>query len=168
MDRVAPNNNAWRAILFGGFAAGLADFLFASIRRAQNGGAWTDPWRGVAGALIGQSARDGGSEMVVLGAALHFFICLAAAAMLYLVVRRVAWIPRQWLVLGVLYGLAFLAVMNWVVCPLSLIGHPIYKWEKMYEHAFWHVVLVGLPTAWFISRSLPRLENARVGTQGAH
>jgi hypothetical protein len=149
-----PNNSAWRPILLGGFSAGLADFLFASIKRATSGGAWSDPWKGVAGSLIGQAARDGGGEMVLLGAALHFFICFAAAAMLYFIVRRVTWIPRQWLVLGVLYGLAFLVVMNWVVCPLSLIGHPIYKWENMHVTAFWHIVLVGLPTAWFVSRSL--------------
>jgi hypothetical protein len=148
------NNRALRAILLGGFSAGLADFLFASIKRTMDGGEWTNVWKGVAGCLIGQAARDGGFEMVGLGAALHFFICLAAAAMLYFIVRRVAFVPRQWLVLGVLYGLAFLVVMNWVVCPLSLIGHPIYKWENMHVTAFWHIVLVGLPTAWFVSRGL--------------
>jgi len=147
-----PNNPAWRPILLGGFFAGLADFLFASIKRTLNGGAWSDPWKGVAGSLIGKN--DGGSDIAALGIGLHFFICFAAAAMLYFLVKRVNWIPRQWLVLGVLYGLAFLVVMNWVVCPLSLIGHPIYKWENMHETAFWHVVLVGLPTAWFVSRAL--------------
>ena len=148
------NNKPWRLVLLGGFVAGLADFLFASIKRTLNGGLWTDPWKGVAGCLVGKGSGLGDNGMVVLGAALHFFICLTAAAMLYFIVKRVAWIPRQWLVLGVLYGLAFLVVMNWVVCPLSLIGHPIYKWENMHEHAFWHIVLVGLPTSWFVTRAL--------------
>src|SRR5262245_28966754 len=106
------NNSAWRPILLGGFSAGLADFLFASIKKSIEGGSWLEMWKGVAGALLGQAARDGGIEMSLAGIALHFFICLAAAALLYLLVSRVRWVPRQWLVLGVLYGLAFLAVMN--------------------------------------------------------
>lgn len=148
------NNRPWRLVLFGGFIAGLADFLFASIQRVLKDGAWSDPWKGVAGCLVGKDSGLGDTSMIVLGAALHFFICLTAAAMLYVIVKRVAWIPRQWLVLGVIYGLVFLAVMNWIVCPLSLIGHPLYKWEDMHVHAFWHIVLVGLPTSWFVTRAL--------------
>jgi hypothetical protein len=77
-----------------------------------------------------------------------------ATALLYLLVSRVKWIPRQWLVLAVLYGIAFLLVMNYVILPMSAIGVSIYKPESLPLNAFWHILLVGLPTAWFVTRAL--------------
>jgi hypothetical protein len=153
----APSNNksaALRGILLGGFFAGLADFIYPSVSTALAGNPWTRPWKGVASGLVGQAARDGGFEMVALGAALHWFICLSAAALLYLIVSRVKWLPRQWIILGILHGIAVLLVMNYVILPLSAIGRSIYPLEQLHIHAFWHIVLVGLPTAFFVSRAL--------------
>jgi hypothetical protein len=85
---------------------------------------------------------------------LHFFICLVASALLYFIASRVKWLPRQWIVLGILDGIAFLAAMNYVILPLSAIGRGIYPLENMHVTAFVHILLVGWPTAFFISRAL--------------
>jgi hypothetical protein len=69
-------------------------------------------------------------------------------------VSRVKFVPRQWGWLGILYGIAFLLTMNYVILPLSAIGHGIYPLEQLHIHAFWHIVLVGLPTAFFVTRAL--------------
>jgi len=148
------NYYARNMVLLAGFTAGLADFLFASITRTMNGGAWTDPWKGVAGCLIGPAVRQGGFEMVLLGAALHFFICFAAAAMLYFILKKAPALPRQWLLVAVVYGIVFMLVMNYVVAPLSFARRSIYPVETLPINAFWHIVLVGLPTAWFVTRAL--------------
>jgi hypothetical protein len=148
------NNPALRGILLGGFFAGLADFIYPTVRTVMSGGPWTRPWKGVASGLLGQTARDGGMEMVALGAALHWFICLGAAAILYFVVSRVKWLPRQWYALAVIHGIAVLLTMNYVILPLSQIGRGIYPLESLHIHAFWHIVLVGLPTGFFVSRAL--------------
>ena len=79
---------------------GLADWIYPTVKTVMAGGSWMRPWKGVAGGLLGQAARDGGIGMVVLGTALHFFICIVAAAMLYFVVSRVKWLPRNWMLLG--------------------------------------------------------------------
>src|SRR5690349_9265763 len=113
-----------------------------------------DPWKGVAGCLIGPAARDGGFGIVLLGAALHFFICFVAAALLYLILKKAPALPRQWLLVAVGYGVVFLLVMNYVVAPLSLARRSIYPVETLPINAFWHIVLVGLPTAWFVTRAL--------------
>jgi len=160
-----PNNPAVRGILLGGFCAGLADFIYPTVRTVMSGGEWTRPWKGVAGGLVGQAARDGGMEMVVLGAALHFFICFSGAALLYLLVSRVKFLPRQWVVLGTLYGIAVLLTMNYVILPLSAIGRGIYPLEQLHIHAFWHIVLVGLPTAFFVTRAV--LSGSRATVSGA-
>jgi hypothetical protein len=147
-------NHALRGILLGGFFAGLADFIYPTVKTVINGGPWVRPWKGVASGLLGQAARDGGLEMVLLGAALHWFICISAAAILYFVASRVKFIPRQWILLGIIHGLAVLLVMNYVILPLSAIGQGIYPLATLHISAFWHIVLVGLPTAFFVSRAL--------------
>ena len=147
-------NPAFRGVLLGGFFAGLADFIYPTVKTVMAGNSWMQPWKGVAGGLLGQTARDGGVEMAVLGAALHWFICFGAAAVLYLVVSRVKWLPRQWLILAVIHGVAVLLVMNYVILPLSAIGRGIYPLERLHIAAFWHIVLVGLPTGFFVSRAL--------------
>jgi len=143
-----------RGILLGGVLAGLADTIYPTVKTLMAGKPWFTPWKGVASGLLGQTARDGGMEMVALGLALHYFICISAAALLYLLVSRVKFVPRQWIVLGVLYGIAFLLTMNYVILPLSAIGRGIYPLEQLHVHAFWHIVLVGLPTAFFVTRAL--------------
>ncbi len=147
-------SQAWRYVLLGGALAGLADFIYPTVKTVMAGKSWMQPWKGVASGLLGQRARDGGLEMVVLGAALHWFICISAAALLYFIVSRVKWPPRQWFALGCIHGVAVLLAMNYVILPLSAIGRGIYPLEQLHIHAFWHILLVGLPTAFFVSRAL--------------
>jgi len=154
------NRAAIRGILLGGFFAGLADFIYPTVKSLLAGNPWTQPWIGVASGLLGTAAREGGMEMVVLGAALHWFICISAAALLYLIVSRVKFLPRQWIVLGIIHGIAVLLVMNYVILPLSQIGRGIYPLAQLHVHAFWHIVLVGLPTAFFVSRTLGKPQSA--------
>jgi hypothetical protein len=145
-----------RGILLGGFCAGLADTIYPTVKTVMAGGEWFRPWKGVASGLLGSAAREGGMEMVALGLALHYFICISGAALLYLLASRVKFVPRQWIVLGVLYGIAVLLTMNYVILPLSAIGRGIYPLEQLHIHAFWHIVLVGLPTAFFVTRALAK------------
>ena len=157
----SPSNyrsQAFRYVLLGGFIAGLDDTIYPTVKTLMAGKPWFSPWKGVASGLLGQPARDGGMEMVALGLALHYFICISAAALLYLLVSRVKFVPRQWIVLGVLYGIAFLLTMNYVILPLSQIGQSIYPLSNIHVSAFWHIVLVGIPTAFFISRGLKRAQ----------
>jgi hypothetical protein len=143
-------------VLLAGFTAGLADFLFASTKRWMNGGSPMDPWKGVAGCLIGKAAAGGGPAIALLGIALHFFICFVAATLLYFILKNVRALPRQWLLVAVVYGVVFMLVMNYVVAPMSLARRSIYPVETLPINAFWHVVLVGLTSAWFVTRALKR------------
>lgn len=152
------DNIALRAILLGGGLAGFADFVYPTLMSVINGGSPLRPWLGVASGLLGASAREGGIGMAALGVVLHFFICISAAALLWLIVKNLRFVPRQWIVLGILHGIAVLLVMNYVILPLSGIGRSIYPLKELHVHAFWHIVLVGLPTAFFVSRGLRKVE----------
>lgn len=148
------NSSVARNVLLGGFIAGLDDFIYPVVKTVMAGNPWTQPWKGVAFALVGQPARDGGMEMVALGIALHFFINMTGAALFYLLLKQMKFLPRQWLVLAVVYGIAVLLVMNYVILPLSAIGRGIYPLDQLHVHAFWHIVLVGLPVGFFVARAL--------------
>lgn len=149
-----PASPALRYILLGGFFAGLADFIYPTVKTVMAGKPWVQPWKGVAFGLVGQAAKDGGFEIVVLGVALHFFISMAGAAIFYMIVRQLKWLPRNWLLLAVIYGLGILLVMNYVILPLSAIGRGIYPVNELHFAAFWHIVLHGLPVGYFVARAL--------------
>ena len=153
-------NTSTRNVLLGGFLAGLADFIYPTVKTLMAGGPWWRPWKGVASGLLGQAARDGGLEMAILGAALHFFICISAAFILWFVVSRVKFLPRHWVPLAIIHGLAVLVTMNYVIVPLSQIGIVLYPLNNLHVSAFWHIVLVGIPTAFFVSRALLRSQVA--------
>ena len=147
------NPSARRNVFLGGFLAGLADFIYPTVKSLMAGNPWFKPWKGVAGGLLGQAARDGGVEMALLGALLHFFICISAAFILYFVVKNVKFLPRHWVPLAIIHGLAVLLTMNYIIVPLSQIGIILYPLNTLYINAFWHIVLVGLPTGFFVSRA---------------
>ena len=146
--------NARNNVLLGGFIAGLDDFIYPTTKALLAGNPWFGPWKGVAYGLLGQAAREGGLEMAALGIALHFFINMSGAALFYLILSRVKFLPRQWFVLAVAYGIAVLLTMNYVILPLSQIGRGIYPLEQLHIHAFWHILLVGLPVGFFVARAL--------------
>lgn len=150
--------SAGRTIFLAGFAAGLADFLYATIRTAYAGGSVVGTWKGVAGGLIGRAARAGGIEIALLGVALHFLIMFGAAAIFFSVVKRLAWFASRPWITGVVFGIAFLVVMNWVILPLSQIGRPLYAGTMgLLTAALWHILLAGLPIAWVTSLGLRRV-----------
>jgi hypothetical protein len=150
----ANPSRALQGILLGGFLAGFVDFVYPTVKTVMAGGSWTQPWKGVASGLLGKTAFGGGIGIVALGIALHFFICLVAAAMLYFIASRMKWLARHWVLLGILYGIAFLIVMNYIILPLSAIGRGIYPLDTIHVSAFVHILVVGWPTAFFISRAL--------------
>jgi hypothetical protein len=146
--------HALRGILLGGFFAGLIDWIYPTVKTVMGGGSWMRPWKGVASGLIGPTAHEGGLGIVALGTFLHFGICIAAAAILYFVVSRLKWLPRQWLLLAVIHGLAVMLTMNYVILPLSAIGRGIYPLETLHVTAFMHILIVGVPTGFFVARAL--------------
>jgi len=160
MDRKGPSKHEHpvvSGIVLGGLTSGLIDLFYASASAAFKGGSVLQPWKGVASALLGSAARAGGVGTALLGVALHFVLTFGAAAILSLIVWRVPWFAKRPLLTGVLFGFGFLLVMNYVILPLSAIGRPIYVGQGFLTAILGHVIMIGLPVAWFVTRG------ARVG-----
>jgi len=149
--------SAGKTIFWAGFMPGLADYLYPTINTVIHGGSPWQPWKGVAGALVGQAARDGGVAYGLLGILLHFTILFGAAAVFYFIIRRFPWfVARPWIT-ALILGPAFLVVMNYVILPLSLIGRPLYTGvEGLTRAVLMHTLLIGIPMSWFTSRGLRR------------
>jgi hypothetical protein len=143
-----------RGILLGGLISGLIDLVYASAQTAFKGGSVLRPWKGVAGGLLGPVVREGGAGTALLGVALHFVITFGAAAILCLILWSLPWFVKRPLITGVLFGFGFLLVMNYVILPLSAIGRPIYVGQGFLTAILGHVIMMGLPIAWFVTRGI--------------
>ena len=116
----AQRPNLAVAILTGGLVAGAVDLFAATL-------IYHAPLdvicKSVAGGLLGaKAAQAGGTQTVLIGAACHFAIMTAIAAIYVLASRRLPMLVKQPLIFAPLYGAAMYAVMNYVVVPLSAIG----------------------------------------------
>jgi hypothetical protein len=147
-------NTKW--ILLGGFTAGFIDIVYPTTKTVLEGGSPLRPWLGVAYGLIGNAAREGGAGTAMLGIFLHLLICVVAAFVFYFIVRALPWFVRQWLVAGVVFGFGFLLVMNYVILPLSQIGKPLYAGEGFLWAIVSHILMIGVPIAFFVTRGIRR------------
>jgi hypothetical protein len=152
-DHASHRQSLALGIVLGGFTAGLIDLIYASAQSAIRGRSVLQPWKGVASGLLGPAARDGGVGFAALGIGLHFVLTFGAAAVLALIVKWLPWLAKRPLVTGVLFGFGFLLVMNYVILPLSAIGQPIYVGRGFLTAIPGHVIMIGLPIAWFVTRA---------------
>jgi hypothetical protein len=134
-------------ILIAGGGAGAIDFIYVTTETVLAGGGALRPWKGVAAALFGVSAVVGGGEAIgLIGIALHFLITIVAAAIYFAAAMRVRSLIRHPWPAGVAFGILFLLAMNYLILPLSVMGHPLYVGSKgIFDAMISHVLLIGLP-----------------------
>ena len=84
----------------------------------------------------------------LLGIGIHYCIALAWTILYVLVSNALPWLRRNAVAAGVLYGLVVFFVMNYVVLPLSRIGHaPHFKTPNLINAVLALVCCIGLPIA---------------------
>jgi hypothetical protein len=142
---------AWsplQAIVRGGALVGAFDFAYATLRTMQRGGEWYQPWQGVASALLGRAAFDGGGAVIALGIVCHFIVALSVVTAYVVASRYLPVLTQQAVALGLLYGAFVFFFMNRVVIPLTRIGTvPRFSTSGLVLSLLVHAFLVGLPAA---------------------
>jgi hypothetical protein len=108
-------------ILFGGIVAGTLDIGAASL---INNAKPTRILQVIASGLLGKSAFDGNTPTVALGLVLQWSMSLIIASIFLVAARWMPVLRRHWVEAGLAYGVVIFCVMNYVVLPLSAIGHP--------------------------------------------
>jgi len=107
--------------LLGGIIAGTLDIGAASL---INGAKPTRILQAIASGLAGKSAFDGGSATVELGLVLQWAMSIIIASIFVVAVQWRPLLKRHWVKAGLAYGVVIFLIMNYVVLPLSAIGHP--------------------------------------------
>ncbi len=142
-----------RTILTAGALAGTLDisaactqaFILAKVSPVR-------VFQSVASGVLGQSSFTGGWQTAALGLLLHFFIATTAAAVFYFASRKIGMLTRQWVLSGVLYGIAVYTVMYWIVVPLSQ-ARPFNPIPRLILIAVLiHIFCVGLPIAFVVGK----------------
>ncbi|MGN6512682.1 MAG: hypothetical protein ACTHKZ_03810 [Lysobacteraceae bacterium] len=151
---------AWRWVLAGGLVLATLDAAFATgYWRLAAGVPWTRVFQSVAAGVLGVEASvAGGAATAWLGLALHYAIAMCFVAACTLAATRRAALLRHAPACGIAYGLLLYLVMNWVVIPLSAIGHlPSFGDRPWVAGSVAMHAVVGLVCAYAARRALAAL-----------
>lgn len=151
-NKLAPTPGAALAIFWGGLIVGVVDIAYAFALYGARGIQPARLLQGIASGLMGPSAFLGGLKMAAFGLFLHFVISYGAATTYCLASRKLHFMVRHAVRSGLLYGVAVYLFMNFVVLPLSLVGHRTFNPTLFVVNMIEHMVFVGLPIALAVRR----------------
>ena len=140
-----------RKIALATLVAGTLDILSACVYTLIAGRAPINMLKGLASAILGNGAVEGGVGVALVGLLLHFAIMAVMVAFFVVAANRLPFLKARWLLAGIAYGIGLWAVMNLVVLPLRFGWHPFTP-LGLAEQFFSHIVLVGIPIAGFAKR----------------
>lgn len=145
---------AFQTILIGGVVAGLLDatngvvayylaFKMNPIQVLQY----------IASGYFGEASFHGGLLTAAAGMLFHFFIAFTVATIFYFASKLIPWLQQHFVVSGLAYGAAIYFAMNYLVLPLSAVAPSPFSLGLFLNGVIGHALFVGLPIAWFASRS---------------
>jgi len=147
------HRSAGRAIVWGWLLCGVLDITSAVLLALSNKGSPFRMLQGIAGAVLGSAALEGGWATAAMGLAMHFGVALAAASFFFRLSRRIPAMVDHAVLAGLLYGIFWLLVMYRGVVPLLADLRPLYlaSAPRRPLPALWpwpvlvHMACVGLP-----------------------
>ena len=151
-----------QAIVTGWLLCGVLDITAACVQAWRQAGRMpADVLKGVASALWGRAALDGGTGMAAIGLLMHFTVALTATLVFYALSRRVSFLrTAPVLVVGPLYGVMVFCAMNYGTLPLLSWLRSFYlgtapRWpgSMSWPQVWIHMAFVGLPIVWGIRRA---------------
>ena len=111
----------------------------------------------IASAIYGKAAFTGGTKTIIVGALSHYTIALGASAVFFLLYPRIAWLRKNKIAAGILYGIGVWVVTNWMILPITHIAHRVFHVSNALINIGILIGCIGLPlsfiAAWFYSRN---------------
>jgi uncharacterized membrane protein YagU involved in acid resistance len=163
-DGVSPystwtRRSAVRAIMLGGFVAGTIDIGAACAINALS------PiviLHAIASGVLGAASFRMGTPSAVLGLILQWVMSFIIATIYSGAARLQPPLARRWAWAGAIYGVVTFFVMNYVVMPLSAVGHrPTFSTQTFLENML-AMIWFGLVIAYFAHDSFARSINGQV------
>ena len=159
---IRPQVSIGQAILTGWLLCGVLDITAACVQAwIQAGRSPAMVLKGVASALWGRAALDGGTGMATIGLAMHFTVALTATLVFYVLSRRATFLrTAPLLIVGPLYGVIVFATMNYGTFPVLSWVRSLYlgtppRWpgSMSWPQLVIHMMCVGLPIVWGVRRA---------------
>jgi uncharacterized membrane protein YagU involved in acid resistance len=137
-----------RTIIIAGFTAGTLDIAAACLINMRSPLVILQV---IASGLLGRASFQDGAFSAVLGLFLQWAMSCLIAAVYVMAVHRIVMLRPNWPASGAAFGCIVFIVMNYVVVPLSAIGHTPKFTAATFAENLLAMVLFGLIIA-FIDR----------------
>jgi uncharacterized membrane protein YagU involved in acid resistance len=134
------------SVLLGGLIAGTIDIGAAALINSAN---VLTILKAIAAGLLGRVAFEKGVEAEWLGLFLQLAMSIVIATVFVLAAQRLQLLRRRWIGSGLAYGVIVFAVMNYVVLPLSAVGHSPHFTTAKFAANLLAMLVFGLIIAFF-------------------
>jgi uncharacterized membrane protein YagU involved in acid resistance len=145
--------SAVKTILAAGLVAGVCDLLAAIIVYSVVMKRTTDTTllQGIGKAGFGKTFFSDETSLALYGLAVHFFIAYSFAVFYFFIFPHIAFLRRQRILSGLLYGIFAWCVMNLAMLPLFHIANIPHKWDSIVRGAIILMFCIGLPISIIVS-----------------
>jgi hypothetical protein len=143
----------YRAIIWGGLAAGILDITAACVNAAIRAGRsplWV--FQSVASGLLGADSYKGGVRTAALGLLIHFFIAFVACTVYFMASRKLDILRNRPVICGLLYGVMVYLFMYGIVLRLTFHRNFLTPAGAVITAVLIHMFCVGLPVSLAIYR----------------
>jgi hypothetical protein len=107
----------------------------------------------IASGVFGKKALSGDRSMIIAGLLFHYLIAFIFTIVFFLLYPQLKRYFKNWIVLGVIYGVAIWCIMNLIVVPLSNTPPPTWKPVRMFINMLILIAAIGLPLSFIARRS---------------
>lgn len=148
------NPSAVQTILSAGLVAGCFDLLTAILVYSVAMERTTDRklLQGIGRAAFGSNTFQDETSLALSGVGVHFFIAFSFTIFYFFMFPYLAFLRRQRIVSGLLYGIFAWCVMNLAVLPLFHVANIPNKWDSIVRGAVILMFCIGLPISVIVSR----------------
>ena len=149
----SDTRSGWLVTL-AGFVAGSSWLAYAILFYGWKGVPAERVLQSIDSGILGTDAFQEGWLSAEQGCFLHYAILMFAAALFWRASRHWAWLRREPISAGLVYGLVIYAIMNFVVLPLSAYPFPMaFPLLRTAAGLLVHMVGVGLPISLITRRA---------------
>lgn len=146
--------NVSKAVLWGGFVAGILDAIDGVVAFGFMGMNPIQVLQYIASGVLGPASFQYGLASATLGTALHFLIAFVAATVFVLASQKMPPLTRKPVLWGLSFGVAVYFFMNYLVLPLSAVPKSPFSLRLFLNGVIGHALFVGLPIALYARRAV--------------
>jgi hypothetical protein len=144
---------ATSTIVTAGLVAGLLDGTAATVQTfIMSGQGIGRVFPYVASGVFGKEALSGGTGMILAGIFFHMMIAMTWAILFFYLYPFVSRVIKNWIVLGLLYGIFVWTIMNLIVVPFSNTPKFPFNPNRAIIGACILMAFIGFPISFFVSR----------------